>query len=341
MAGLTQVEIQFNPGMSMRDILNQPQLKGYRIGELKAIMLSPTRINDILPFLHKPSARPNVDFEMPSGSLFRGMVFGHIFVFSNRGLSKGQALVLLEQSGAPAAETPASPPPEEAPYPVYDAAAAAAQAPEPAASESVSMVGLPSSGSSQAAAPPPAEGRTAPPEPVENVKIDPYPTPSPEKLKRWTEIIPSGTRVLKPKYPAASEPVEPEPEPEPDPQPEPEPEPELKSRPGPSPSDVDAPTPTPDEFAIEQGQEHGVKYAKEADLLLRKIIDIIEHDHVLSFELKSDQATELRMLQLELSKFKPNIPRITGMILGISDVEEAGHLIARLKECLQGLGLLL
>ena len=40
MADIISVDIQFNTGMSMRDILNMPELKGYKIGEILAIILS-------------------------------------------------------------------------------------------------------------------------------------------------------------------------------------------------------------------------------------------------------------------------------------------------------------
>ncbi len=313
MSDMIEVEIQFDTGMSMRDILSMPALKGYRIGDVKAILLSPARINDILPFLHKPSSRPDTSFEPPPGSVFRGQVFGHIAVFSNKSLNKSQALVMVAAKTSHKAEQPA---PEEPSYPVYDAASAIeSSAPQPAAP--ISMVGLP-----QQAQVEKAPQREAEPSTFENVMMDPYPTPSPEKLKRWTEIIPSSTRVIKPKYPSPHE------EPAEEPKPRAHAEHEYESR-------ASAPV------HGDQPNANGVKYAKESDHLIRKIIDLTESDPALSFEAKSDIAIELKILKLELSKFKPNLPRITESILALSDVGPAGASIARLKECLRGLGLLL
>jgi hypothetical protein len=310
MGDVTQVEIQFDTGMSMRSILSMPQLKGYRIGQLKAILLSPTRINDILPFLHKPKTRPTFDFQTPHGSIFRGQVFGHISVFSNKSFEKSQALVLLETDDSQALKVDeATPAPalQAGDFPPYDPV----DQPVPAApaSQPVSMVGFPSSsgGVSDIDAPTPVPDGS---HTYESLRIDPYPTPSPEKLKRWTEIIPSSTRVRKAQYPDREE------------------------------ADKEKTVaPLPDRG--NNATKTSVICAKEADHLIRQIIDISTADPSLTFDAKSDFIIELKILQMELSKFHPGIPRIVTAILAISDFDAAGKHISRLKECLRGLGLLL
>jgi hypothetical protein len=186
------------------------------------------------------------------------------------------------------------------------------------------MVGMPGSKPAQAEeeetadAPDPAAG--APAEAAEPTPAEPG-GPSREKVKRWTEIIPSGTRVRRPEYPGDTADVLPGSQP---------------SAPSSPPEQAPAAAPPADAAPIDP-----VRLAKEVYRLITGMIPLLEKAQDLSYERRSDLAAEMRMLQLELDKFQPGIVRITDMIMNVSDVTITQKYVARLKECLRDLGLLL
>jgi hypothetical protein len=307
---LIELQVPYPEGTDIRDFLSQPELAQYPKEQVSVIVLSSRRLSDIMPYLHKPAQKPTAPSKLPGGSLFRGMVFGNIGIYTNRSIERDQARVLVNPAAAPPPKR-TGPPPRQV---------ATASGPKHA----VKMVGMPGSKPAQAEeeetadAPDPAAG--APAEAAEPTPAEPG-SPSREKVKRWTEIIPSGTRVRRPEYPGDTADVLPGSQP---------------SAPSSPPEQAPAAAPPADAAPIDP-----VRLAKEVYRLITGMIPLLEKAQDLSYERRSDLAAEMRMLQLELDKFQPGIVRITDMIMNVSDVTITQKYVARLKECLRDLGLLL
>ncbi|MHC5040208.1 MAG: hypothetical protein ACYTHM_23110 [Planctomycetota bacterium] len=316
---ILQTKVPFPEEATIRDLLKRPELGSFQMDDILAVVVSSRRLSHVMPYLHKPSGKPPVPPQLPGGSILRGMVFGHISIYTNRVTNKEEALVLAN-------------PPSGRPQPAPQRPAAGA---EPRKGP-VKMVRMPItargvSPKPVAEEPPPepepaeeAEGEAAPPEhrpffsdankPKAGRKV------SKKKLKRWTEIIPAGTKTRRPQYPGMESPPG-----GPDPAAQPGPE---------APPGAAEPSPHP-------SAEDPVNLAREADQLISEILVHLEGSRRLAYEERSDLAVEMQMLQLELDKFQPGIVRITEMIMRVSGVSEIQPLVARLKECLKGLGVLL
>jgi hypothetical protein len=351
-----ETTVPFPVGASIRDLFNQPMMASFRLEEVACVLLSPRRLGDVLSYLHKPPAKPIPPDQVPVSAIFRGMVFGSVGIYTHKNVESANALVLSRASSpAPAAAAP--------PVPTFDptaepAPAAPGPAPSPAPKVKSPMVGL---GARREAAPPPAA--PAPPSAADRPMAESLPyfsgnppaprdkSPSEEKLRRWTELIPSDTRIRKPKYPGLAPEGAPAPATAPAPAPKqataPRQAPSSKPAPAPAPSPL--PEPEPEEAVSlpveasppDLASKDRLRLAKEADRLLQAIIGAVEVVVRLSPEDRTDLVLEMRMLQLELDKYKPSVVRVTEMLMNVSGVVEIRPTIARLKECLRGLGLLL
>ncbi|MHC4597397.1 MAG: v-SNARE N-terminal domain-containing protein [Planctomycetota bacterium] len=301
MAELKQMKVPFPAGASIRDVLGQPAVASVRMEQVVAVLVSSRRLSDVMTYLHKPAAKPQAPPQLPGGSIFRGMVFGHMAIYTNRATPTEEAVLVINPAAAPP-----KPPPSQ--VRVTTPASTPKKAP-------VKMVGMPSRRAvpERPAASPPQEPPGAP---EGGVHEQP---PLHEKIQRWTEIIPSGTRSRRPAYPGGAE------------------ESASPGAPGPAaPAPAPAP-PAPGDLAAEDRLE----LAREIDHLINESIGLLESIEEIPQEERSDLASELNMLRMELQKYEPGIVRITEMVMNVSDVVETQAYVARLKECLRGLGLLL
>ncbi|GEM_PF-2792558 len=338
---ILETKVPFPKGTSIRDLLNRQELASVDMDAIQSMLVSSRRLSDVMPYLHKPASKPPLPEYIPPGSIFRGMVFGHISIYTNRSTDREEALVMSSKAsgGAP----PPRKKPSGEPKPIHKIAGGVSPSPPPAAppppepaapaetppKRPVQMVGMPQG---KGAKPPAGEkGGKGLERPIaegmnffsESRQGKAGKRPSEEKMQKWTEIIPKGTRVKRPVYPGMEGQL-----------------PLSGERKAPSTEDTAEHLP-PAKAPAELRSEDRLRMAREADRLLTNIISLIEGNSRLEYDVRSDLVAETRMLQMELDKFRPKIVRITEMLLDLSDMDEIQPLVASLKENLRGLGLLL